>query len=426
MKKKTLAIIVVFSAVALISLVIIQLFWILNALDLAEKQFDHRVNLALSETISEMGRTLPGEDCYRKNQSREGECPLFYIVDLELLDSVLLKYVSYNQLNTPFDYRIVKTATDSVVYQSRKNLSSGDFKPYKACLSCLFQEEIFHIELQFPFKKRYLLLEMGIWLLASLLFLLVVIAGFSMIVYHTLRQKKIEQMKDDFLNNMTHEFQTPISTISLASEVLIKSAEKTSNEKLLQYAKIIYDENFRLRTHVDRVLQLASLESGELIIEKNQLDLHQVVKDSIRRLCLDHCEKEVEIQYELNASPPMIVADVLHLTNIVTNIVDNAVKYSGEKPEIRVATTNENNGILLSFTDNGTGIPPARKKLIFEKFSRLTKGNKHDVKGFGIGLFYVKTMVEAHGGWIDVDSTPGKGSCFEIFLPYHAGDNEKI
>lgn len=425
MKKRTLAVIVTFSALALFSLVIIQLFWILNAFDLAEKQFDHRVNLALTETISEMERILPEIESCPGNGSNNEECRLFQVMDVKLLDSLLSKYISYNQLSMRYEYRIVKTASDSVVFQTDAILPSVEVKPFKVCLSCLYQQEIFHLELLFPHKKRFLLIEMGLWLLASMFFLIVVIIGFTMIVYYTIRQKKIGQVKDDFINNMTHEFQTPISTISLASEVLIKSGENPNKGMVQQYAKIIYDENFRLRTHVDRVLQLALLENGDVNIEKNKLDLHQIVRDSIKNLCLEHCEKDVEIQYELNASPSIVMADVLHLTNIVTNIVDNAVKYSGEKLKLSVSTENMGKGILLAFTDNGFGIPHARKKLIFEKFSRLKKGDTHDVKGFGIGLYYVKTMVEAHGGKIDVNSEPGKGSRFEVFLPYDGGIHER-
>lgn len=427
MKKKAVFFIIFFSSLSLVSLVVIQIFWLNNALDLAEKQFDHRVNVALNETVAEMERLLPEMDCCPKQPIEdESECKLFFVVDIRLLDSLLGKYLQYNRLDSRYEFRIVKTSTDSVVFNTNSGQELDYSHPYKICLSCLYQQEIYHLEVYFPFKKRFIIFEMGIWLGISIFFLFVVIIGFSFIIFHTIRQKKISQVKDDFINNMTHEFQTPISTISLASEVLLKSSSKPGKEMIEQYAKIIYDENFRLRTHVERVLQLALIENGELRIDYTQVDLHMLIQDTIKNLCLEHCEKEVKIEYKLDANPSVISADVLHLTNIITNIIDNAVKYSGEEPALWISTKNHKDGLLITFIDNGPGIPPSKQKVIFEKFNRLSKGNIHNVKGFGIGLYYVKTMVEAHGGFIQVSNEPGKGSRFDIYLPVGRINNTQV
>lgn len=427
MKKKAVFFIILISSLSLVSLVIIQLFWINNAFDLAEKQFDHRVNVSLNETIAEMERLLPEiECCPQKLSENENECKLFFVVDVKLLDSLLSKYIQYNRLDLRYEYRIVRTNSDSVVFNTDSGQEVDFSHPYKICLSCLYQQEIYHLEVYFPFKKRFIIFEMGIWLGASIFFLFVVIIGFSLIIYHTIKQKKISQVKDDFINNMTHEFQTPISTISLASEVLLKSSSNQGKELVEQYAKIIYDENFRLRTHVERVLQLALIENGELRIEYTIFDLHTLIQDTIRNLCLEHCDKEVKIEYSLEANPSLISGDVLHLTNVITNIVDNAVKYSGEEPALWISTRNHNYGFMITFVDNGPGIPQSKHKAIFEKFNRLLKGNIHNVKGFGLGLYYVKTMVEAHGGLIQVSNEPGKGSRFDIYLPEGRINNTQV
>lgn len=419
MKKKAIFFIILFSSISLAGLVIIQLLWINSAFDLSEKQFNHRVNLALTETVSELERLLSeNEDCPGIKDNKIFECKLFMLVDIQLLDSLLTKYIAYNQLDARYDYKIVKTSTDSVVFQSFKGQKLDFNNPYRVCLSCLYQKEIYHLEVYFPFKKRYIIFEMGLWLGASLFFLFIVVIGFSLIIYHTLMQKKISKVKDDFINNMTHEFQTPISTISLASEVLLKSARNPQSEMIEKYAKIIFDENFRLRSHVERVLQLAMIENGEINIEKKPFDLHQLIMDTIKNLCLEHCEKEVIMEYNLIAKPPVINADIMHIANVISNLVDNAVKYSGEQPELWISTTNHLDGILMSFIDNGPGIIHSRQKLIFEKFYRLSKGNIHNVKGFGLGLFYVKTIIETHGGSIHVSNEPGKGSRFDVFIPY--------
>lgn len=422
MKKKSVFFIILFSSISLVILVMVQILWMNNAFDLAEDQFNHRVNLALTETIAEMERLLPEQDlCPYQQEGLTAECKLFLTVDIRLLDSLLSKYILYNQLDTRYEYRVVKTSNDSVVYRNKEGERLDLSNPYKACLSCLYQQEIFHLELFFPFKKRFIIYEMGIWLGVSLFFLLVVVMGFSLMIYHTFRQKKISRVKDDFINNMTHEFQTPISTISLASEVLLKSAGKPNSEMISQYAKIIYDENFRLRTNVERVLQLALIENDEIQIEKTPLDLHQLIPDTVKNLCLEHCEKEVKIDYDLRANPSVIHADVVHMTNIISNLVDNAVKYSGEAPEIKILTRNSDNGVLMNFIDNGQGIPPSRQKLVFDKFSRISSGNVHNEKGFGIGLYYAKTMIEAHGGTIIISNESPAGSNFEVFIP--AGTN---
>lgn len=427
MKKRAVFFIILFSSISLVSLVIIQIFWLNNAFDLAEKQFDHRVNVALNETVAEMERLLPEmECCPQKLNEDESVCKLFFVVDIKLLDSLLVKYIQYNRLDLRYEYRIVRTSSDSVVFNTDSKQDLDYSHPYKICLSCLYQQEIYHLEVYFPFKKRFIIFEMGIWLGISIFFLFVVMIGFSLIIYHTLKQKKISQVKDDFINNMTHEFQTPISTISLASEVLLKSSANPGKEMIEQYAKIIFDENFRLRTHVERVLQLALIENGELRIEYTIFDLHTILQDTIRNLCLEHCEKEVKIEYLLDAKPSVISADVLHFTNIATNIIDNAVKYSGEEPALWISTKNYKEGLMISFIDNGPGIPPSKQKAIFQKFNRLSKGNIHNVKGFGIGLYYVKTMIEAHGGFIQVSNEPGKGSRFDIYLPDSRFNNPQV
>jgi two-component system, OmpR family, phosphate regulon sensor histidine kinase PhoR len=418
MKKKSVFFIILFSSISLMILVVVQLLWMNNAFELAQDQFNHRVNLALTETVAEMERLLPEQDlCPQKQDDLPAECNLFLKVDIRLLDSLLSKYIVYNQLDTRYEYRVVKTSNDSVVFRNKEAEELDFSNPYKACLSCLYQQEIFHLELFFPFKKRFIVYEMGIWLGVSLFFLFVVIIGFSLMIYHTIRQKKISRVKDDFINNMTHEFQTPISTISLASEVLLKAAGNPDSGMISQYAKIIYDENFRLRTNVERVLQLSLIENGEIRIEKTPLDLHQLIPDTVRNLCLEHCDKEVKIQYDFRANPSIVYADVVHMTNIIGNLVDNAVKYSGEVPEIKILTQNSHNGVLINFIDNGPGIPSSRQKLVFDKFSRVSGGNVHNEKGFGIGLYYVKSMIEAHGGSITVSNESQAGSNFEIFIP---------
>jgi len=217
---------------------------------------------------------------------------------------------------------------------------------------------------------------------------------------------------------MTHEFKTPISTISISSEVLKDPEIIKSPERLLNYASIIQNESHRLKGQVERVLQMASLEENHFGLKKEELNIHEIIKYAIDSIKLSLEEKKGAIQYGLDAEKSIIKADKLHLTNIIYNLLDNAVKYSKRIPNIRLVTRNERQGIVIGIEDNGIGIESSLQKKIFNKFFRVPTGNVHDVKGFGLGLNYVNMVAKAHKGEITVESKPGIGSRFSIYLPF--------
>jgi two-component system phosphate regulon sensor histidine kinase PhoR len=216
---------------------------------------------------------------------------------------------------------------------------------------------------------------------------------------------------------MTHEFKTPISTISLASEVLLHSNGDASPDRVTKYSKIIYDENIRMRGQVDRVLQVARLDRDEFSLTKSEFDLHQLVKETVKNLCFENCEELTTTNYQLAADKHILNADEMHIKNVVTNLVDNAIKYSRNGTTLNIQTRNTQEGIVLSIEDKGIGMSKETIKHIFDKFYRIPTGNIHNVKGFGLGLYYVKNMVDAHGGHIDVKSEINKGSRFDVYLP---------
>lgn len=256
------------------------------------------------------------------------------------------------------------------------------------------------------------------WLIMGVIFVLIIIFCFGFIVFAVYRHKKLSEMKTDFINNMTHEFKTPISTIALASEILVNSNGDTGLDKIQRYSKIIMEENERMQSHVEQVLRMTKLDKGGYDLSKEETDVHELIQNAVHNLCLEHCDREVDMRYKFSALKPVIMADQVHLTNIIKNLVENAYKYSPEKPVIEIETANNSDGIIVSISDNGIGISHDKQKYIFEKFYRVPTGNVHNVKGFGIGLYYVKVMAEAHKGRIGVKSEPGKGSRFELFLPF--------
>jgi two-component system, OmpR family, phosphate regulon sensor histidine kinase PhoR len=423
MKQASIKWIIILAAVAFGGLLVSQLFWARRAAIIARDQFDHRANLALKDVIDELQRrqnmygiSFNGKMVVQPDSGTR--INIFQRVDTLVLRQLMEKYVSYHQLDPKYVYEIRKSSNDSVVYRSETTLKYTKAVPHKACLSCFCQQDPYHLALFFPGKWKFLLVELSLWLVLSFVFILIAGMVFSWVIFTIIRQKRLSEMKNDFINNMTHEFKTPISTISLAAEVLMNADPGSSIDRLQKYAHIIYDENQRMRGQVDRVLHMAQLEKGEYQLNKTNANIHELLQETIRNLCLEHGEKPVNIVYQLDAKNPVLNVDVMHVKNIISNLVNNAVKYSGEKPELHIQSWNDERGLLFALTDNGIGMNAETQKHIFDKFYRVPTGNIHNVKGFGLGLYYVRTMLEAHGGWISVKSEWNKGSRFEVFIPF--------
>jgi two-component system phosphate regulon sensor histidine kinase PhoR len=274
------------------------------------------------------------------------------------------------------------------------------------------------LSLLFPTKTNYSLNGVEVTLLSSIILIILIIGAFYFTISTIIRQKKLSEIKSDFINNMTHEFKTPISTISLAGEVLSDKTIVKTPESVEKYLKIIKDENKRLAGLVENVLQAAVLDKGKLKFKIQECDLHKIISDVIQSLNLQIQNKGGFITTELNARRYSLFADRMHLGNIIYNLIDNALKYSKDAPHITISTDSNKDGISISVQDNGIGIRKEDQKKIFETFYRVPTGNVHNVKGFGLGLSYVKAVVEKHGGHVEVQSEPGYGSTFVVYLPF--------
>jgi two-component system phosphate regulon sensor histidine kinase PhoR len=421
MQRSHIIIIILFASISLVGLTITQSFWVWNAVNLGEKQHDHRIDVALNEVIDELVDANEKEIVFEEKPVQKSSCKdltFFSVIDTVLLANLLDKYIDYHRLDDNYEYAIVKTSNDSIIHASTRPISKSlKKKAHKACLSCLWKEEYFHLEVYFPSQRKEVLVEMSVWLVLTGIFILIVIMTFMYIINTIIRQKKLSEIKNDFINNMTHEFKTPISTISLASEVLLQTDTGSSPDRIKKYSKVIFDENTRMRVQVERVLQVARLDRDEFKLTKSEIDLHRLVKETVQNLCFEQCEDETTVHFHLDAERSNLNADEMHIKNIIVNLVDNAIKYSSNGTRIDIYTTNKNNGITLSVQDNGIGMSQEVTRHIFDKFYRVPTGNIHNVKGFGLGLYYVKNMVDAHGGHIEVDSELHKGSRFDVYLP---------
>ena len=275
------------------------------------------------------------------------------------------------------------------------------------------------ISVVFPNRTKYVFGNMFWMVLGSLLFSLIIISTFTLSLYMIISQKKINEMKSDFINNMTHEFKTPIATISLAADTIANQKIIKDEEKVRHFVGLIKKENDRMNRQVENILQISTLEKKEMDFSFETMDLHEVIHHGIETISIQVHDRGGVIKTSLDAENSIVTGDREHLRNLVHNLLDNANKYSENTPEIKVLTRNNNYGIFLVVEDNGIGMTKAVQSKIFERFYRQTSGNIHNVKGFGLGLNYVKSIVDAHNGIISVESEPGCGSRFTVFIPFN-------
>jgi two-component system phosphate regulon sensor histidine kinase PhoR len=274
-----------------------------------------------------------------------------------------------------------------------------------------------YLTVTFPQKSKLILNNMGTILFSSAGLLLVLAASFIYTISSILRQKKVSEMKNDFINNMTHEFKTPVATIMIASEALKDPEINDNKARVNKLAGIIYDENIRLGNHIERVLNIAKLEKDNLKLELNPQDVNGIITTVVDSMSLQLQKRNGNVTLNLNDNLADVVADELHLSNVIFNLVDNAIKYSNKDPEISIETAQVGKQIIVKIKDQGIGMNKDQQKKIFDQFYRVPTGNLHDVKGFGLGLSYVSDMVKKMNGTITVKSEKDKGAEFEIKFP---------
>jgi two-component system, OmpR family, phosphate regulon sensor histidine kinase PhoR len=421
-KKRTTSIIVLITSLALFGIVVSQYLWVKYAVDLRKEIFDNRVQITLREVANELEESEISEYSHIgcvKSQNKQDKTCCNHPIETHKLDSIMNNIFCTLKPNKDYVYGIINTKNNKLIYSSDTKFENELLNTYHYLpLSCPKNPNAFLLALYFPTQDKYILNRMSLLLIISTLFLLVVIISFYSTIITFVKQKKLSEMKSDFINNMTHEFKTPISTISLASEMLSNPSVQSSREKIKQYASIIFDENSRLKNQVEHVLQMAAIDKKQIQIKQEEVNIHEVLDLVIDSFKLIMKEKNVSLTTKMESTKPFIMADKVHLFNIFSNLLDNAIKYTELDPEIVITTKDVQKGIQITFKDNGIGISPEFLKDIFKKMYRVPTGDIHNVKGFGLGLYYVKNMVELHKGAIKVSSEPEKGSTFEVFIPH--------
>ena len=418
MTRRTIRIVIALATVSIIGLFATQLFWMDKAFDLREREFNDRVNIALrsvAEEIMELNKDSSDVPPVRQLSSN------YFIVSTNdtlhpyLLESLLDAEFRSRNLKTNFEYSIYDCFTDSLVFGGAVTLSEEPTISAEPRVIPKWERDSHYFGVYFPDKDNYLISQMTIWIFSSSI-LLVVIVFFAYTLWVILKQKRLSEIKNDFINNMTHEFKTPISTISASAELLRTGNLDNNEEKRARYYQMIADESNRLKLQVEKVLQMAQFDTNEIDLNLQSCNLHELIKQAAGSVQILLEERQGELKFELNATNSIFKVDELHFTNIVRNLLDNAIKYCADRPVIVISTKDASNGISISVSDNGIGINTVQKKQIFEKFYRVPTGNVHNVKGFGLGLYYVRSLVEAHNGTVGV-SSDSNGSTFTIYLP---------
>lgn len=337
------------------------------------------------------------------------------------LDSLVnFALTEYGGIHTEYHFGIYDAFDHPLILPDRsknygKQIIDDGYKMRLLPRDYLTAETFLHI--WFPNRDTYLMKTLWPLLASSILFLVTIVLAFSYTIRTIFRQKKISEIKNDFINNMTHELKTPIATISLACEALNDPAMSASSKNVHQYVGMIRDENKRLGVLVENVLKSAVLDRGEMELAKDDVDIHQLIRTTIRNIELQVAQKGGKIEQNLLAENSVVKGDKVHLTNVIYNLLDNAIKYSQDKPLIELETTSDNMSLTLSVKDHGIGIKKDDQARIFDKLFRVPTGNVHNIKGFGLGLSYVKVIIEKHHGTVSVASELGKGSTFTIQLP---------
>ncbi len=361
------------------------------------------------------------EDVFKDlyTEYRNVNVPLHQRIHPQTLDSMLRMELQNRSILSAYEFKVTSAKRDSLIFTRASNQTK--FLPYNSYETPLFPKDIIMdagmLTITFPDKNTIILANLTAMMSLSGGLLLILIFCFGYTIHSILMQKKISEMKTDFINNMTHEFKTPVATIMIASEAL-KDPELTADKKRIdRLANIIYDENVRLGSHIERVLNIAKIDKGDLKLENKEVEMNDLLAAIVDSMALQLQKRNATMELELNARQSAVMGDELHLSNVIFNLLDNANKYSPEDPQIKISTLNSGRNLIIRVADKGIGMNRDQLTKIFDQFYRIPTGNRHDVKGFGLGLSYVNNIVKKLHGTIRVKSEKDKGSEFEISLP---------
>ena len=402
MKHNKVSVLIGASTLAIIALVLIQVKWMQHSRDLIEEQFSHRVSLALCQAVSNLSETNAcvggsGTGCRAPGDKDDLTCgeQLTGLLQLGVFNAPLQQSLEFYGIELPYQTTIINKAY----------LTNDQLPPY-TCSLCPMGTETHVLNIEFQGKMAYILKEMGLMLLLSILILIFICTVFFLASYHLIKQQRISTRNVEFFNSMAHEIRTPLANIKLAMKLLSKSEAQLKNNK---YVQVVQRESKQLMKQVESVLHLAKLEDGEYLLNLEMVDVGELLSKVLSEMDLQIKEKEASISLLVNGPIPQIRADRFHLSNVFRNIIDNALKYARERPQVQIQLNQSTDGVAIHFQDNGVGISKNDQEVIFSKFQRISSGHLLQPKGFGLGLSYVKKIIELHRGAIQLSSEVDKG-----------------
>ncbi|WP_312393172.1 HAMP domain-containing sensor histidine kinase [Chryseobacterium sp.] len=413
MEIKRLNIIITLGLLAIVGILIAQLLWTKQAYNIENQKFNQKVNIALMEVVEK----LSGEGTFTENPVQNISNDYYLVnVNNEIHPTVLEYYLKTEftrfQINTNYVYALYNCRSDRMIYgkyvsPNQKNQKNKEIKFPK------HKDLVYYFSISFPDKTTYLISSLRFWyLLTFALIIILIVYVYS--IYTIIQQKKFSELQRDFINNMTHEFKTPLSSILLASEALNKQESVKENPKLQTYISIIINQSFKLNNHIEKILNIAKNDASGLSLKPQKITLFPFIKDIAENIQQKNENTTIIIDIPENIS---IQADEFHFNNIICNILENSIKYCETKPEIMISLIKDSKGLYLKFKDNGMGIPAKNLPYIFDKFYRVKTKKSDEVNGFGLGLFYVKKIVQQHQWKISVENNSDQGITTTLFFP---------
>lgn len=416
MRKNGTYIFIALSSAALVALLLIQVNWLFETARAKEELFNEKANMVLARTAQEL--CADKETCMNMGScclmDTDSGCALrLERSEVNKIDSLLRHFMRYYNLQIDYSFEVIQPGKAV----ARTGGVSWSRNVFKKRLEEFANVNGLELNLILPEKKQFILAEMGVMFIASILLIVIVFILFVRTVRSLLREKRISEFTTDFLNNMTHEFKTPLTNIGLAGKRMLKEATVKESDKARHFAEIILSENEKLRMQVEQVLSITALERGEIPVSLTETDVHVIIEDAMKCISVQVENRQGALKMQLAAAQHVVQADRVHLTNAICNLIDNAIKYSRDAPLIGVETLNTPDALVIRISDQGIGIDKEFQEKVFEKFFRVPTGNVHDVKGFGLGLAYVKKIIALHKGTISLASERGKGTVFTISIP---------
>ena len=416
MKKNKLNIIIVLGLIAIIGILVAQLLWTKQAYTLEEKKFSQKAHIAMLEVAKKLyegtNHELPAENPVQKVSND------YYIVNIdndfepEILEFYLKSEFGKVNITTDFEYAMYNCHSDEMVYGNYVSLSKEE-QGKKTVYFPKHKNLVYYFAVRFPNETTYLFSSLKFWFVLSFA-LVIILLVYVYSIFTILQQKKYSELQRDFINNMTHEFKTPLSSILIASNYLIKQHKIQSDEKLEKYTGIIISQSNKLNEHIGKILESAKSDNSPLVLDKKMISVVPLICEVIENITLKYPEIVVKVDTD---SDHLIEADVFHFTNLVYNLIDNSVKYCEGKPEITISLYKENKMLKVAFSDNGIGISTKNISFIFDKFYRISSSKSNEVNGFGLGLYYVKKICTLHNWKISAKNNPDNGITITLLIP---------